>query len=188
MPRPDLERSQTKEADGAAAGTEEVRSGVAPVTGSRRIGAGVSKRMFLPGLPFQRRRFLAERPSRRSLARRVRSPQERRPGGLPETVSAETAVSKIHGFPSPKQGNSPSLEGRRHFRTPGTAAALGEALAAPNMRRPFAEAAAEMSERNIELVRLQAASQSNPTTLRSSRLNSTPIRWTERPRWRYLSA
>ena len=34
----------------------------------------------------------------------------------------------------------------------------------------------------------QAVSQSNPTTLRSTRLNSTPIRWTERPRWRYLSA
>ena len=34
----------------------------------------------------------------------------------------------------------------------------------------------------------QAVSQSNPTTLRSARLNSTPIRWTERPRRRYLSA
>ncbi len=50
----------------------------------------------------------------------------------------------------------------------------------PRGRRSFAEAAASGREA------VQAVS--HPTTLRSSRLNSTPIRWTERPRWRYLSA
>ena len=56
------------------------------------------------------------------------------------------------------------------------AAARDEALADPNLRQPFAKAAAEMSERDVDGSRLQAVSNRKSTILRSSRPNSTPIR------------
>ncbi len=90
---------------------------------------------------------------------------------------------------------SPAREACRERR----ASACRETPPAPSSRRPpgrpvkpqAREATNRLPKcpnRTSSGFRFQAVSKSNPTTLRSSRLNSTPIRWTERPRWRYLSA
>ena len=63
----------------------------------------------------------------------------------------------------------------------------------PSAARPVKPSArkaapAETCGRDVGGSRLQTVSNSNPTMLRSSRPNSTPIRWTGTPGRRYLSA